>query len=353
MENIKSFNSLRFILAIFICWHHIGINIFENDVNKYFRTAYLAVECFFILAGFLMAKSFYAKYIFDKTSAGFGVFFLSRIKRLYPEFIFCLLISYVLMKAFGIDISLKFLFLNGIMLGDLCGIPTIIGGMWFVTVLFWLGSFIYALTFFFKEKALYLFIPILAILSLFFLTSNVRFIGGHSQPLLANFLSYGALRGMLGLSVGIFAYMIVEFINNRDWSKINKKNFNAILIFLELYCVIELIRIVLLCNSGDLRDFKVYFVFSFIVILLFYRKEFFLKVLSNPFLVKTGSISYILYLSHLTLLAILRKYSIFAEMNIVAMYAIVTISCIIFATILYFLYKKTSSLVVNFITVKS
>lgn len=355
MNSIYSFNSLRFILAIFICWHHTVIIIYGNDSyeSKYFKAAHLAVECFFILSGFLMAKSFYAKSLISQNPTALGNFFLARFKRLYPQFIFCLFVLYFITKSFGIHTSTSSFFLSNILLCDFSRIPTMIGGMWFVTVLFWLGSFIYALMFFFKEKALYLFIPVLAILSLCYMTANIGQVAGHSQPIILNFLSQGILRGMLGLSVGIFAYMIVDFINKNDWGKLNKKRWNVILIILELFCIIELCRLILFRNGNNLTDFNIYFVFSFIIILLFYKKEKFLKILSNPYLAKTGDISYILYLSHTGLLVILSKYAVFSEMNKVLMFTVVTFLCVIFATILYFLFKKVSSTIINFITVKN
>lgn len=354
MKNIASFNTIRFFLAVFILWHHTGIIFFGNEYeyNKYFRTAHLAVDCFFILSGFLMTKSFYSNVFYSTKNIGVGSFFWGRIKRLYPEFIFCLIVIYFFLKIFHIPKSSETFLLEAIMLGGMSNIPSILTVVWFISVLFWLSCFIYCIVFFFKEKGLFLIIPTLGILSFFILVANFNSIAGHSQPLLANFLSYGVIRGMLGLSVGIFVYIIVVFINKTNWDKYNKNKINIIFILLEFLCIFEFIRLLSFRKNGGIDDFNIYFVFSFLVVLLFYKKEFFLKFLSNPLLAKLGAISYIFYLSHVALLDVLKKYSIFLEMNLVLMYACVTISCSIFATILYFLYKQVSSLLVKFITIK-
>lgn len=355
MGIVLSFNSLRFILAIFICWHHNGIIFFGNEYeyNKYFRTAHLAVDCFFILSGFLMAKSFYSNIIYSANNRGVSSFFWERIKRLYPEFIFCLIIIYYFLKIFHVHKPSKTFLLEAMMFGGMSNIPSILSVVWFVSVLFWLGCFIYCLVFFFKEKGLFLIIPTLGILSLLVLVANFNSIAGHSQPLLANFLSFGVIRGMLGLTVGIFVYIIVDFINKTNWDKYNKKVINIIFMVFELLCIIEFIKLLAFRRNGDISDFNIYFVFSFLIILLFYKKEFFLKFLSNPILAKTGTISYIFYLSHVALIDVFKKYSIFTEMNIVAMYTVVTIACIIFATVLYFLYKQMASLFIKFIMIRN
>lgn len=56
---IIAFDALRFIACLFIIWHHTGINIYEfhHIDHTFFRTAGLAVEIFFVLSGFLLAKS--------------------------------------------------------------------------------------------------------------------------------------------------------------------------------------------------------------------------------------------------------------------------------------------------------
>ena len=349
MSKIKSFDSLRFILAIFICWHHAGI-IFLGDNNRYFKTAHLAVDCFFILSGFLLARNFYLKSLYSQTPIGIGDFFVSRIKRLYPEFLFCLLLLFLLMKIFHVqNVKTGALPLNAIMLGSVSKIPTIIHGDWFVVVLFWLSCFLYALMHFFKEKALFLYIPVLSILSLFFMMSSIQSIGGNYLPVI-NSLSLGVIRGVLGLSIGIFVYMIVDYINKNDWDKLNKSRFNFILASLELLSIIEVVKLILLRKNGGISDFNIYFAFSFIIVLLFYKREFFLRFLSIHLLVKMGAISYILYLSHICLMFILSKYSIFSKMSIILMFVSSTIVSLIFAIILYYLYKKTSSFIIKQLT---
>lgn len=336
MNNIKSFNSLRFFLAVFICLFHAQGLLANETGFKYFRSAYLAVDCFFVMSGFLLARSFYLKSLYSENKRSLTDFFISRIKRLYPEYLFCMISLFVLMRCLNVDlVSAKAFFLNLIMITDVSGIPSMLLGSWYVVVLFWLSCFLYALMYFFKEKAIQLYIPLLSFSCLFFLTSNSGSVLGHSIPIVG-LVSQGVIRGFLGLSTGIFAYMISDYINKNDWNWINKRKFSFILIFLELLSIVVLLMLLCSSKKGNFHDFNIYFVFTFIIILLSYKKEFFLRFLSNPALEKIGNISYILYLSHIALIFCLKKYSVFLDMNAVLIFGLSIIISVVFATILYF-----------------
>lgn len=355
MNNITSFNSLRFLLALFICLFHTQVILANGTGYKIFRSAYLAVDCFFVLSGFLLARSFYLKSLYTENPKGLIDFFISRIKRLYPEYLFCMISLFILMRCLNVNMgSGKAFFLNFIMITDVSRIETMLLGAWYVVVLFWLSCLLYALMYFFKEKALQLYIPLLSFFCLFAITSNTGpVVGlGYSVPMVLGFLSQDMVRGFLGLSVGIFAYMISDYINKNDWNWINQKKLHLILIFIELLSIVGLL--ILLCSSkkDSFQYFNIYFPFAFIIILLFYKKEFFLRFLSNPVLAKIGNISYILYLSHITLMFCFKKYSVFLGMNVVLLFVLSIIISIVFATILYFSCNFLKSFIIKQIVIK-
>lgn len=83
----KRYNSLDFIkfcLAIVIVWHHfqmLTMSVYDTGVNFFYGKIYFGfiVEFFFIISGFLSAKSI------EKTAnMEFGPFILGKIKRIYP-----------------------------------------------------------------------------------------------------------------------------------------------------------------------------------------------------------------------------------------------------------------------------
>ena len=119
MKKIVAFDSLRFIACLFIIWHHTGINIygFHSLPYSYFLTAGLAVEIFFVLSGFLLAKSYY-KSLNNGLSAADNCknYFFNRIKRLYPEYIFAMLLCALLTNLFSHHISMRSFMLNVFML---------------------------------------------------------------------------------------------------------------------------------------------------------------------------------------------------------------------------------------------
>lgn len=137
MNNITSFNGLRFIVIIFLILHHFDI---FNDLKingwevymRYFTEGFLSVNFFFILSGFCISYGYYDKLKYNKISS--LEFFEKRIKHLWPiHFIFLI-------------ISLLVYYNNDIISG--------LFQLRFLVNLFLLQSFIPTLDYFFSYNAL-------------------------------------------------------------------------------------------------------------------------------------------------------------------------------------------------------
>ena len=175
MNKIISFDSLRFIACIFVILHHIGINIYGFHSVHYssFLTAGLAVEIFFVLSGFLLAKSYYKTQEKSLSAAdNCKEYFFNRIKRLYPEYIFALLLCALLTNIFSHHLTMKTFMLNSVMMAGWGGIPNIINGIWYVVVLFWGGCLLFNLLQLYKDKAIYWILPSISFLCLFYLINH-------------------------------------------------------------------------------------------------------------------------------------------------------------------------------------
>lgn len=356
MKKIVAFDSLRFIACLFIIWHHTGINIygFHSLPYSYFLTAGLAVEIFFVLSGFLLAKSYY-KSLNNGLSAADNCknYFFNRIKRLYPEYIFAMLLCALLTNLFSHHISMRSFMLNAFMLAGWGGIPNIINGIWYVIVLLWGGSLLFNLLSLYKEKAIYWILPTISCLCLFYLINHDTNISGHQFPIEFGLLSKGTIRGILCITVGIYCFQICQ------WMKIAniylKPKIQSVALFiLEIVAVALLVNAILIRKNQDVSDFNIYFYISYIVGLLYFRKEKFLKFLSWKCWKPFTDLSYTIYLTHLILLEILRVHWVgLSTMNPCLMYAIVTIVCIAFGAICYYTQKWLFSKLKHFLFVSS
>lgn len=337
MGRIIAFDSLRFIGCIFIILHHTGINIYGFHGLEWhsFLTAGLAVEIFFVISGFLLAHSYYKNI---SSGADEGVlcrkYFFNRIKRLYPEYIFALLLSMLLVSLFLHHVSARTFMLNAIMMGDMGGIQTLLGGSWYVAVLFWGGCLLYNLLVLFKDKAVYFILPTISCLCLFYLVNHGNTVSGHSD-IDFNFLSKGTIRGLLGLTAGIYCYQICTFLKKANF-QVKPKILSVLLFLLEAVAVALTVNAVLVRKSQDVSDFNIYFYISYIVGLLYFRKEKLLKFLSWKIWGKVADISYTVYLTHLILLEIIRvHWKQLSYMNPFYSYTIIVMMSLIFGYICY------------------
>ena len=107
---------LRLIFSVAVVLYHLRIFAGEADFVL-FKSGYLAVEFFFILSGYLMAKSA-QKAILNKTienntttlgkeTAGF---ILSKIKGFYPYYILAFIFSYVVQHLMRPNVQLSNIF---------------------------------------------------------------------------------------------------------------------------------------------------------------------------------------------------------------------------------------------------
>ncbi len=337
-ERIVSFDALRFIACIFIILHHAGINIyiFHQLPNPFFRTAGLAVEIFFVLSGFLIAKSYYRS-LNNGLSSGDKCkkYFYNRIKRLYPEYIFAMCLCAFLTNAFSHPISMDTFMLNAVMMAGWGGIPNIINGIWYVVVLFWGGCLIFNLLVLYREKAKYFILPTITCVCLFYLVNHGHTISGHQQSIEFKLLSKGTIRGILGLTIGLYCFQVCQWIKISD-IQIKPMILSKLLLVLEIVAVILLVNAILIRKGQNIDDFNIYFYISYIVGLLYFGKEKLLKFLSWKGMQPLADLSYTIYLTHLILLEILRvHWTALSSIKPFYMYIIVVVLCIMFGYICY------------------
>lgn len=115
---------LRFIAAYGVLLYHYSIYWENHEVwAGIFKYGYLGVNFFFLLSGFVIMIS--------ARNRGAFQFAYARALRIYPTFIFCLLVTlFVSYYMSGVQYSLKEIFSNALIVNDYLGIPNIDGVYW-------------------------------------------------------------------------------------------------------------------------------------------------------------------------------------------------------------------------------
>ena len=332
-SKIIAFDTLKFLLAICIVGHHIFCNA---HVGEYFHCADLAVEGFFMLSGFFLAKSFYnIKDInsIDKSKEFFS-FFIKKIKQVYPTFLFCGLLNFLLRNIFSDHITSKTFMLNLAMMGNWGGIASILNGSWYLIVYFWLSLFLYYLLLYHNDKAKIFYIPFLTIILLFYFINNGNHIYGHSQVIF-NLISAGTVRGLLGLCCGIITFEITNIVKTMN---IKIRYIDYILLILEVLFSVLIFKYIILNKNYSVADFNIYFYFGYIISLIYLQKEKFLKFLNLKIWGKISYISYTLYLTHFIIVEfVLNRINL--KLSVFSTYFIYIIGSILFAYICYYMQK--------------
>lgn len=301
MKRLCSIDTFKFIMALIIVIFHC---IERLGYGKYFIWGRLATDIFFIISGFFLAKTYEKSETSEDTDIKKSqVYFVSRIIRLWPEYIFALIFVALLYKIFLNSFVGEALIFNSIMMIGWGGISSISVYFWYVAVLFWGGCFLYNILIFGKDKAKAIFIPTLAILCLFYLINHRGVIGGVSE---INFglISSGTIRGFLGMAVGILTYWCCQSLE-KNKQMVNPKLIPYILFGGEIVSFIGLFYILIFQSTYNNNLFNMYFYSAFLIGLLYFKKEKLLKCLSWKIWIPLSKVSYMLYLIHLGIINVL------------------------------------------------
>ena len=327
MNQIIAFNGLRFFTALSIVLFHIG---FEFRIPNYlFAQGRLGVEIFFILSGFLLAVT-YEKSTYPNSRLTSGQlcknYFFHRFLRLWPEYIFALLISMLLLGLFG-KIKIQPFFLSALMIPCYPTVSPIFTALWFIPILFVCSCLLFNLLAFTKDRAKTILFPTIALLCLFFLLNdNFRFMSRNPN---------GSIRGLLGLITGIYTYWGCLILKN---SKISwRPQFVTLTLLIgEIVSVIGLGYLLVFQRNYEIKMFNIYFYISFLIGLLYFHKEKLLKFLSWRIWTPFAKISYSLYLTHYVLIRIAKAHFLpYIKSHVLSSSVLFVLISFIFATLCY------------------
>lgn len=327
MVNTKNcFDFLRFFFAVNILLAHLGeLSQSENlEFLFNFSNSNIAVKGFFIISGFLVAKSY-------ANTPSLKQYFIKRAKRILPAYIVVLLFSVLILaffskfdflEYFSDENVYKYLGWNSVFLNFMhpclpglfennlmCAVN---GALWTLKVE---EGFYIVLPFIFyaikKSKKPFLILGSLYVLSLLYWFVMDSYL---NQPLLAK-----QLPGYLAyFATGIFLFLNFELV---------LQNKNKLLL-------ISILLLIISRFSHFQIDFFYPAAFGTVVIIAAYNLPF----LNN--FGKYGDFTYGLYIYHFPIIQLFRQYDLFEKHNPILMATIVILITLLFAVFSWFFVEK-------------
>ncbi len=108
MRKIEGLDGLRAVFVISVLFFHILLVFYPENLD-YFYGGFLGVESFFVLSGFLITYSLLHKYVNDNYLSALLQFLKGRYLRLFPAFVFLILIQIFVINLLFPDLGVKFL----------------------------------------------------------------------------------------------------------------------------------------------------------------------------------------------------------------------------------------------------
>jgi peptidoglycan/LPS O-acetylase OafA/YrhL len=310
-EKVSTVEFWRFAFTVIVCLYHLEIYFGRQTV---FPSGSSAVEFFFILAGFTMARSA-ARYYSGRTEsmttrqahAKALDFVKNKLKAIYPILIISIFLYIVLtpvMPMPGMQATSKlqmlqnteweWLMLVGTPFGNQAGYAPIIP-LWFLTALIIVG-YLYTFAIYRKFDFIKFAAPAIGILFYMFFVQNAEKVLDFFLPM--GFLNAAMVRGIAEMSLGMSVYFLYEYLSKKKLGIV----WQSILTLLELYAIFRFLQLTLFAPLGPDNYRRIPYI-MIIVLLSFLNKSFLSKGLNKLGALwrKAGQISLAMYLCHLPL----------------------------------------------------
>lgn len=296
---LKKNNSIyvwRIVFTILIMVMHFNNMYSEVYKNPYVTSGwYIAVEFFFIVSGFLLMVR-----VDDRKSIGETAiqYTISRYKKLYPEYLFALLVSWGVtsyLTKHGLKLSILTLLGNWeeLFLLQCIGLnrfPFMSNVTWYISVMIIAGFIIY----YFVTNHRKIYTQFLLLMSIVVIYSYLyRNNGGLDYWIETEnlWLNEGVFRGIMDMNIGVAIYSIYKQAEKIKWSRVSKY------IFLVLEMVCYGFVIIMSIRHGGEYDFVLLAILA-VAILLSFMNDFFEKFHTSKGLKYVNELTYAMYLNH-------------------------------------------------------
>lgn len=296
----KLIECYRFLFICSIAMMHLAEDFLERG-GVVASGAYLGVDFFFILSGYLLLHHYEHSSRSGEIRKDWIDYILHRLKGIYPEYLIVLFLAFFVddradysgIKEFFISIwqmirlfQWDFVFLHDIGMD----VPMVMRSIWFLSPLIILSVMFYAFLLYNRDFFVYVICPVLSVFLMVFI---YREFGSLSMQTHAIWITNGAvLRALFELCFGLLAYELTEYLKEKRWGRFCK----AVGYTVECFCIfITVLQVI----WHKYTDFMFIFVFLYLIILAFSGKSCLLRFCNHDLLKKAGAVSYPLFLCHL------------------------------------------------------
>lgn len=307
MGRIKNIEFLRIVGCIAIVMLHffytqigqIDSVPFYHYLAKSTSNGQKAVELFFMLSGLFYAVTY-------TPVLSTGKFLLKKIIRLYPVFLFCLIVYYFITLVspdytFSIYKALLNLFgFDGTIFVK--GSTRHVGEFWYVSTMLWVLLLLHcSLKVFSKDKVKFA-VGIVAFFAYGYILSSHGWKINSPHQLLNGAMTIGMLRGLGGISVG---YLIGDWYRENlekimEW-KVSLEG-KILMTIVEISCLYFIIKYLIFVRWTYRNDTIFLISYILIIVMFLLKKGYISKILDIDLWSIFSKYIYSVYLSHVTLL---------------------------------------------------
>lgn len=347
IEKLKNIEILRFLFSLCIIWEHMHGGILKSFIHNIplyeklitTRYAFMAVDFFFIIAGFFL-------FLTTDFRQKFTDFAIKKIKRLMPV-VFYSIFLYWIISLFTPIKFLKYENVFSLLNISNCGITLQYGNnfcTWFVSALFWTMCFYFYLYKIINKK---MFNLICACLIFFCYAFWIHSSGSNFDNVYSG-LNRGMLRAFAGLGVGYFiANLYKENIEKIKFIEF-KFPVTIIITFTEIYLFSFIFKYTCLQKMNYNNPMILIIAFIGLFLLFIFKKGYLSKLLNNNLSIFLGQFAYSIFMTHFVIKdlwlnivykncqnwVILHPYA-----NLICLYTVI----IIFGIITYYLIEKPAA----------
>lgn len=314
---IKKHNGIISLWKFCFCMMIVLFHSYEltaTGKSPIFRYGTIGVEFFFLVSGFLLAKSAFKKET-EERKEGLGKetfhFIMKKFKAFLPYILFGGIIGLIVqnlcksMSLYKNVASIWDLFLLR-MTGIRCNV--VIGQAWYISAMLLSMLILYPLLRKYKQNFIYLLAPIIVLFGFGWLSHNSSNLSGYETWM--GFAYKGLIRAFLELTLGCILYAVCQKLKTFNFTKLGK----ILITFVEIGGFVLTFAYAQFASTSK-YDYLMLGVLAISVLLAFSEKTAEFSLCNNKLFFWLERFSLPLYICHIAARNFVRDSSLFAEMT--------------------------------------